>query len=209
MSVFDPAGKTAELFNTLELPFTELANISTLERLESGVLIIGEGVSFREERALSTAMLELTARGVPVICLAPGEGDLLIPSPDPAAKISPSSVLLQNAEAIRRLDKRLDAVQWMANAAAPANTIALNRQGSQLLGEVASAPDGWSWIEIQFANQNKIRETNPRCVVCCFPLIERWDDGPTPRYLLVRLLECVAPSESSHVASERKGQVSK
>ncbi|MFN0198965.1 MAG: hypothetical protein ACKVT0_19635 [Planctomycetaceae bacterium] len=209
LSVFDPAGKTVELFNTLELSFAEITNISNLEILESGVLIIGEGVSFREERALPAAMLELAARGIPVICLAPDEGDLLIPSPNPAEKISPSSVLLQNAEAIRRLDKRLDAVQWMTETVRPANTISLDRQGSQLLGEVVSAPDGWSWIEIHFANQNKNRETNPRCVVCCFPIIERWDDGPTPRYLLVRLLEYVAPSESSHVASERKGQVSK
>ena len=44
----------------------------------------------------------------------------------------------------------------------------------------------WPWLTIEYP------ETNGRFIFCGFRLIKHWDDGPTPRFLLSRILESPA-----------------
>ncbi|MDT8389676.1 MAG: hypothetical protein RRC34_04105 [Lentisphaeria bacterium] len=55
-------------------------------------------------------------------------------------------------------------------------------QGS---GQGLSQERGWSWLEMDFPG-------NGRLLVVGFPVIEAWEESPTPRFLLSRLLEYVA-----------------
>ena len=61
------------------VPFTFTKNIAALDELREGLLVIGEGTAWRDYRALGEAAVKAAARGVPVLCLAPGEGRLVLP----------------------------------------------------------------------------------------------------------------------------------
>ncbi len=79
MAVFDPQGGTLQVFKEAKIACREVRNTATLETLNEGLLVIGENVSLKDHRALPELILRVAQRGVPVLCLAPGEGQLLLP----------------------------------------------------------------------------------------------------------------------------------
>ncbi len=79
MAVFDPQGGTLQVFKEAKIACREVRNTATLETLNEGLLVIGENVSLKDYRALPELILRVAQRGVPVLCLAPGEGQLLLP----------------------------------------------------------------------------------------------------------------------------------
>ena len=77
--LYDPAGKTAEVFDKAKIPYREMRNIAGLAALEEGLLVIGEGVSLADHRDLGETVCKLAAGGVPVLCLAPADGAFELP----------------------------------------------------------------------------------------------------------------------------------
>ncbi len=61
------------------VPFTFTKNTAALGELREGLLVIGEGTAWRDYRSLGETIVKAAARGVPVLCLAPGEGTLVLP----------------------------------------------------------------------------------------------------------------------------------
>jgi RNA polymerase sigma-70 factor, ECF subfamily len=56
----------------------------------------------------------------------------------------------------------------------------------QVAAEVHSDGDVWPWYEIRYPGRRAA------CVVCGFGIIAHWDAGPTPRFLLARIMEYLA-----------------
>lgn len=194
VGIYDPIGATAERLNQDKLSFEKIETLAGLADYGARVLMVGEGVSFREERGLAEELVAAAERGVAVICLAPSGGDLPVPSRD-GRQAAPTGLLLQQNESISRLDKRLDAVQWGRVPAKPLYSLQLLREGSQVVADVSPGDEGWSWLEMRFPPPDQ-KAASGRCVVCCFPLIKHWDESPTPRFLLARLLEYVTVQPS-------------
>ena len=182
ISLFDPEEKTAEVFQSAEIPFKRIRNVATLDGLEEGLLVVGEGVSLLRNRSLSELLTAVAARGVPVLCLAPRDGKLALPIAEDEARSLPRSVVFRGTDVITELDKRLDARQWMSGGDVAASRINLRSDRGRVVGEVSDAPRGWPWIEVRFGDNSSL-------VYCGFGVIRRWDDGPTPRFLLARLFE--------------------
>jgi hypothetical protein len=69
-----------------------------------------------------------------------------------------------------------------------ASTLALKAEDGAVVAEVGSGADGWPWLEAEYPTRTG------RLIVCGFALFGKaWDAGPTPRYLLARLLEVTTP----------------
>ena len=89
ITLFDPAVTTAPVLKAMEIPFEETRNVAALEELKEGLLLVGEGVSFEDERALPEMLFKAAARGLPVLCLAPAKGTLPLPGADNRALPAP------------------------------------------------------------------------------------------------------------------------
>jgi hypothetical protein len=193
ITLFDPAKTTAAVWKKAGIPFTEQENAAALADLREGMLVIGEGASFKEEPGLAETMQKLAARGVPVLCLAPAEGVL----PLPRSLQASANVTLRRRSIITRLDKRLDAAAWPSDGQVVFSSLALSAEEGGLAAEVKRAegkrqhPEGWPWLEMEF------EKDHGRLLVCGFGIIKHWSDGPTPRFLLARLLERMAEGEGT------------
>ena len=58
-----------------------------------------------------------------------------------------------------------------------------------VVGEFVPHDKGWPWFEIDFPVKGG------KVVVCGFGMVERINNGPTPRFLLARLVEYLAGSK--------------
>lgn len=181
--LFDPERHTAEIFEQMRIPFTPLHTADAIAELRAGLLVVGEGASFQDYRALGALLVEAAARGLPVLCLAPSGGAFALPGANPTETPNPRALILKRAAVIRELDKRLDAQTWRDDFPATRRTLTLKPQQERILAECGDSTDGWPWLEAPF------EKAPGRLIVCGFDLIARWESGPTPRYLLARIFE--------------------
>src|SRR5690606_3254587 len=115
ISLFDPPGATAELFERVKLPFQRIRTLEAIANVEQGLLIVGEEISFRRFRSLPELLIATASRGVPVLCLAPSEGMLALPLGGPDAPTPLRGLSFRKSDVITELDRRLDAEQWVAS----------------------------------------------------------------------------------------------
>ena len=134
--------------------------------------------------------MRTAAGGVPVVCLALSSGELPMPGTAGADLPVPARVVLGRQDAITTLDKRLDAAAWPPDGEVVASTLSITSKRYRVVGEVGEAKDGWSWIEVRYP------KPGATLLICGFSVVEHWDAGPAPRYLLARMLEHVAQRKS-------------
>jgi hypothetical protein len=182
--LFDPEKKTLKVLEKAEVPFDEVGNVEGITELKEGVLLVGEGVSFRDYPALPESLIQAAARGLPVLCLAPALGTLPIPGVEKLKGSRPGSLAWRSGDVIAEIDKRLDALSWSGGEMI-ASTISLTAEEGMVQGEIAPA-GGWPWMEANYP------ETHGRLVICGFGIIRQWDVSPTPRFLFERLLERIS-----------------
>ena len=185
--LFDPVGTTARVLQQSRVPVRSVRDVSALAATERGTIVIGEGVSLNQWRTLGRTMIETAARGVPVLCLAPAEGSLPMPGLGGAGLPQPSGFFLRQADVITSFDKRLD-THWPPDGKATAAAIEVASGRSGITGEISAGDRGWPWLELTFP------AGRTRLVVCGLAIISKWDAEPTPRYLLVHLLDHVSRS---------------
>jgi len=186
ITLYDPdaKSKTAAALKNLKIPFEEVRNPAALAELKEGLLLIGEGVSFKDEGGLADAMIQAAGRGVPVLCLAPKDGTLPLPGADNTLPV-PGSLTLHYQDIITKLDKRLDAAAWAPMNQNVVRSLAIKSDDGKVIGEIHDGTKGWPWLQVDYPAKKG------RLVLCGFPIIEQWEAGPTPRYLLARLFEHV------------------
>src|SRR5690606_23449963 len=92
--LYDPAGETAECFANADIPFELVANLSAIESVPTKLIVVGEGVSFREDRGLPELLCQRVEQGTPVLCLAPTQGEFPLLDDDDPAESKMRSLLL-------------------------------------------------------------------------------------------------------------------
>jgi hypothetical protein len=190
ITLFDPTHATATVLTKAGVPFEEQNNLSNLAELRKGVLLIGEGVSFKEEPALAAILVQVAARGLPVLCLAPSEGTFSLAGAVKVDKAGPDGLTLRRRSVITRLDKRLDAVAWPADGKVVASSLSLGVEDDSLTAEVMPGEGGWPWLEMEY-------EGKGRLLVCGFGIVKNWAKGPTPRFLFAALVKRLAEGDKS------------
>lgn len=184
VELFDPAGDTADVLDDLEFPYRRVRSAAPTE--STGILLIGEGASLVKARSLASGALDAAAGGRRVVLLSPADGKLPIPGIDgddvPAGSVG--ELRFARRRIITQLDKRLDARAWFgADNRVPSRGLLIATRRGRIEAAVSEEPQAWPWLEIHFP------ETQGVLVVCGFTVIENWEHGPTPRFLLTRLLE--------------------
>lgn len=184
--LFDPEGRTAKLFRKIELPHRLIRHAAVLEdRDEHSFVIVGEGTSLIRNRGLAERLLRFAAAGGTVLMLAPSEGVIPLPgeslAKDDGNAVRPGELRFRQHHVIRELDKRLDSTAWPGINGLPGSKLGLRTRLGRIEMEVSKDGD-WPWLSIQYP------ETNGKFVFCGLSLVEHWDNGPTPRYLLDRVL---------------------
>lgn len=182
ITLFDPSGGTAKQFAAAGIVFKESRNLARIRNLNGGTLIIGADVSLADHRGLAPATLVSAAQGARVLWLNADDGEFPV---EPLAEANDLS--FANAAILRRLDKRLDSIEW---ASSDLNRSRLSLTATEKRISLQVGDDGWPWIEARW-------ETAGRFVYCGFPIIEQWNNSPTPRYTLLRILERLNAEELS------------
>jgi hypothetical protein len=190
--LFDPQGDTREAFHSLTIPMQEVRNPAALAHLESGVLIIGEGVSWRNHRALGEMLPAVAARGVAVLCLAPSDGDFILPGTREAEGPAPRTISLRREEVVTKYDKRLDAAAWTSRGELVASRMDVITDRHRVTAQVAADETGWPWLKFDYSDQGT-------WIVCGFGVIEHWDASPNARFFLAALFD-----EFSHSRGDKK-----
>lgn len=183
IQLFDPEKRTADSFEKAGIPFQRVANMEALSNAKDEIIIVGEGISFNDFKGLPGLLFKAAARGASVLCLAPGGGTVNFPGMGESELPAPRSMKFDRNEIITRLDKRLDAVTWPPDGIIAVNTTAMRSARGAVIGEVEKGGANWSWLEMSFGNSRGM------FILCHFGIVEKWENGPAPRYLLARILE--------------------
>jgi hypothetical protein len=180
LSLFDPGCRTAELFEKIELPHRRIRNAAALgDPTNHSYVIVGEGTSLIRNRGLAERLLSFAAAGSTVLMLAPSEGVLPLPGQD--GEPQPGELRFRQHDVIREFDKRLDSKSLPGISDFAGSKVGLQTRLSRIGMEV-SEDGNWPWFTIEYP------ETKGRFVFCGFNLIKHWNNGPTPRFLLDRIL---------------------
>ncbi len=188
LSVFDPPGDTLTVLKDNEVPHEPLRSREDLDDVKEGIVIVGEGVSLKKHDGLIDDLRNLAARGVPVLCLALADGEFSFASDKPLV----AAVQLRRADVIRELDKRLDTATW-PKGDSQVRGLKIGAESEEVVAEISDDRRSWPWCEWQFDRESDKSEKNSRLIWCGFGIITSWDDGPTPRYLLSKILERLTP----------------
>ncbi|HVC96456.1 MAG TPA: hypothetical protein VND64_22415 [Pirellulales bacterium] len=200
ITLFDPVGDTSRLFHQARIPFEEVRNAEQAAALSEGLFVVGEGVSWTRQRALPSLALGLASQGVAVLALAPGDGSLPLPGGDVEDAPAPQSVALRRADVIAELDKRLDGAAWPPDGKLQASGVQITAERGRVVARFVEGARGWPWFECRFAGPRA------RFLMCGFPVVKRWEAGPTPRYLLARMLERLAEDAQKDPVDEQAGR---
>jgi len=187
--LYDPAEKTEKTFDEAEIPYRYMRSLTTLKATSEGMVVIGEGVSWMDHPALPEALVELAAGGRSVLCLAPADGYLAFPGVD-QGQPTPGRVSLRRNDVIGELDKRLDMDAWPPRGETVAAAVQPTNRGGRVVLSVTDAADAWPWLEVAYPGGGRL-------IVCGFGLIDHWQAGPTPRYLLLRVFERLSQGDET------------
>jgi hypothetical protein len=182
--LFDPEKKTVERFTKAGIPFAEVRTTDALAAVREGLVVVGEGVSLKEERGLASAMGQAVEAGVPVLCMALRGGEMPLPTEGVSETQgkAPTRMSFRRADIITELDKRLDTKTWAPGADAVASSLVLSADRRVAAVEAVKGDRGWAWMEVAFHGGGRL-------VVCGFAIVSGWEGSPAPRYLLLRVLE--------------------
>ncbi|NOY41293.1 MAG: hypothetical protein GXP26_05595 [Planctomycetes bacterium] len=189
IKLFDADGRTAELLEKNEIPHSRLLNLSAIDLVTEGIVLVGEGVSFRKQRKLAESLLRVAQRGVPVLCLAPSEGDIPLAMRQEGELIRPSRLALERGHVVRRYDKRFDEIPIVCH-------LSLESRRNEVVLSAIDGKDDWAWLDMEFSPEASGKPPG-RLIVCGLGIVTHWDKSPVPRYLFVRLLEELTSIQST------------
>lgn len=191
LHVFDPSGELLDRLTQAGLPFVRVPSVAALANTTNGTVLVAEGLSLAEYRALPDAMSAAAAAGARVLCLAPADGLSALPgaSADDAPR---PSLHLAGTEVLPGQDKRLDTRLWAGQSSVSASWHPAPER-RRIEGEWRPGEGGWSWVEARWPGGGSL-------TYCGFAVMRSWESSPAPRYFLAAWLRppAVTPASVSH-----------
>ena len=178
--LYDPVGKTADVFDQAKIPYKFLRTTAGIDA-QADLVVVGEGVSLETDRGLAESLIRKASEGARILFLAPAEGQISVPGSSESDLPRPERISLRGPDVIADLDKQLVG-QWAPGGKPQLATFQFQTDRNLTIWRVTSPGVGWVWIDIDYEN------SNGRLIFCGLGLIDRWEAGPGPRYLLAALL---------------------
>lgn len=195
LQLVDSDGRTSDALKSINLPFQELRGLrSALPDGSPGtanrnrILLVGEGASLAKGTLIDTAV-DAALSGRRVIVLAPQDGTFLIPGfgDDDGQNIGELRLVRQSV--ITEFDKRLDANAWPgAGNSVPSQGLRIEAVRGRIQAMFDGRGKSWPWLELRYPDSGGV------LILCGFRIIEHWNNGPTPRYLLIHILKSLSAS---------------
>jgi hypothetical protein len=140
ITLYDSKGDTTKMLTAAKVPFEEVRDVAALAAVKEGLLIVGEGLSFKDEKGLAAALHKLATDGLTVLILAPAAGEVVIPGVGgPAAGLED---LTFRREIVRKLDKRLDPDGWAPDGKSIASSVIIKTGEDNTGGEIVPNANG-------------------------------------------------------------------
>lgn len=191
-----------QLTNYLK-PFSFPGKVETVQAKDERVLIVAQMAAWD---ASVTQQIEQRLRdGGQVLCLATSRGQLRLNSLAPGGLEMPGfpEIHVANFEFMRQLDPRLGNHDLVVTGRGRIDYGADER----VSWSITSSRAGWAFLEAgaetspEWIPDHKTTFTSPqqvsrpRLVYCGLDLMSRWQESPTPRYLLANILQrmCFEP----------------
>ncbi len=197
LQLVDPDGRTSDALKSIDLPFqplrslrSALADGSTDEPGRNRVLLVGEGASLAKGTLIGAAV-DAAMSGRRVIVLAPQEGTFFMPGFGDDDSQNIGEFRLARNSVITEFDKRLDAKAWLGSGeSVPFRGLQMEAIRGRIQATVDDTGKGWPWLELRYPGSDGV------LILCGFRIVEHWDNGPTPRYLLIRILESLSVADN-------------
>lgn len=199
LQLFDPLGATAKVFNASGIPFTLRRTLASIDDVKDGTLLIGEGLNWKEQKAVPMAVERALQRGLTVLCLAPTGGEITLASKSTDA-IFPPEMYLAGEDVVRKFDRHLDTRTWLGGASA-ISKFSLEFKDRQLWAVVSELPLSWPCVEMH-GMVGKSDRPNGTLILCGFGIVKHWQAGPVPRYLLSGIFQKLSKAEYSQAQEE-------
>ena len=99
--------------------------------------------------------------------------------------LQPDRLMFRQADIVTELDKRLDPRGWQTSKVMESG-LRLRGDRGPVVAETCVGKGAWPWMELDYA------AVNGKLVVCGFGIVNVWAESPTPRFLLMKVLERVS-----------------
>ncbi len=185
--LFDPVGDTLEVFEAASIPFQKLDSLDSAEAIEEGLVIVGEGLAIEENEDFFATLAPLLEKGISVCFLAPDDEEsesTSISMPEAPQQ----RVVLRRQDITKQFDERFDTNFWSAQNSV-SHAWQLSRNANTILLEKSDPASGWCWIEIEYPNVTSAAKKKATLVVCGLGIVNRWNSGPMPRHLLLKMIQ--------------------
>jgi hypothetical protein len=200
ISLFDPENSTQHILEQAGYACKRLRSVAAIDSVESGVVVVGQGVTWSAHRGLAEAVYRRASLGTSVLCLAPADGPLNVLATE-GPEHMPGRLLLAGNEIIKEYDSRLDAEAW-AGGNSVAKRFAWQAAGHRVTLAASLVEPGWQFVSIR--PQGDEGRQAASCVLCGYDLVGRWNDGPVPRYLLAAIISALASESKSQPINSDK-----
>lgn len=195
LHLFDPEQRTGKLFESMEIPFKKLDQLSVDSLDSGGILVVGEGFRFDAASEWVDECWKLAQRGHRMICLSPASGSLIWPQEATA----PSTLTMARLNYFHRHDKRLDVNDWVGGKSPVSSSLRLEvgQSGSEFR---VSQKELGAFCVLDADYQ----PTRGRLIICGASIVDGWDSTPAPRQFLSYLFETVSllPKPRPHSRDE-------
>lgn len=221
--VFDPSGNTAARLKSSNISFRAERRVDALNDLQEGIIIVGEGTSFRQYRGLGPILRAAASRGVRVLCLSPAAGAIPLSEPVKSASASvkesegdgssiqkpdESGGSPQDVAALRKLecrqsdvlhdfDRHLDAFAWRGVSSMSDTSLQITGKSGSTSMEFSDTPGGWLWVDAEYVGGGRI-------VCTSLQMIRHWESGPGPRHAFWNCLSRIATPQARSVAKNHQ-----
>jgi hypothetical protein len=180
--IYDPEDSLTPRLETLSLAHEVIDNPDTLVDVRDGVLVVGEGISFREMPALWDTLNRVAASGVPVLCLTPADGTVEMPGTAETSLPAPRRVTWRRSDVAADLHACL-AWPSAVDGKPTLRPFSLRGEGASVMIDMAGHDPGWPWLEIDYA------APRGKLILCGMSLGQHWEASPTPAWLFAAMME--------------------
>lgn len=180
IGLFDVDQTTRQLFEQSDIPLENIHSVDGLADFNGRIVMIGQGLDLNQMPSIGSEIAALSKRNITVIVLAPKNGSIQIPGD--SSPVIAQKVIMAQENIIRETDKTLDTT-WSFSRPTITSRFNLIPEPNTLKISTVPGNDGWAWIQISF------QEKTAPVIFCGFDFTGAWEESPSPRYFLLRLLE--------------------